>query len=217
MHCADAWLSPFRFRRCMRQPYGLYGKEEVILMVVFDKPGAQHTEQTLSIAIEQAQAQHAPIVVATYSGQTALTLCRMLEEGSLSVPVYAVRGAAGFHKPGFKMEAEVEARLQAYGVQLISGSHVLSGAERGLSRKYQGIYPVEIIAHTLRMLGQGTKVCVECSVMALDGGYIPEDMPVIAVGGTGQGADTCLCLTPAHASAILQTKIHDIYCKPSLL
>lgn len=186
-------------------------------MVVFDNPGAQHTEQTLSIAIEQARAQRAPIVVATYSGQTALTLCQMLRNSQLSIPVYAVRGAAGFHKPGFQMEAEVEIQLQNFGVQLVSGSHVLSGAERGLSRKYQGVYPVEVIAHTLRMLGQGTKVCVECSVMALDAGCIPEGAPVIAVGGTGHGADTCLCLTPAHASAILETKIHDVYCKPSLL
>ena len=185
-------------------------------MVTFDKPGSQNTEQTLSIAIERAQAQSAPLVVATYSGETALLLCRMLCERQLSIPVCAVRGAAGFHKPGFKMEKQMEEQLQGFGVQIVSGSHILSGAERGLSRKFQGVYPVEIIAHTLRMLGQGVKVCVECSVMALDGGYIPEQTPIIVIGGTGHGADTCLCLTPAHASAILETKIHDVYCKPLL-
>ena len=71
MHCTDAWLSRFVFAGACDSRMVYTAREEVILMVVFDKPGAQHTEQTLSIAIEQAQAQHAPIVVATYSGQTA--------------------------------------------------------------------------------------------------------------------------------------------------
>lgn len=72
-----------------------------------------------------------------------------------------------------KMRPEVQEALARKGVPLVLASHVLSGAERGLSTKMGGIYPVEIIAHTLRMLSQGVKVCLECSVMALDAGAIP--------------------------------------------
>ena len=86
---------------------------------------------------------------------------------------------------------------------------------RGLSTKMGGIYPVEIIAHTLRMLSQGVKVCLECSVMALDAGAIPYGEKVVAVGGTGHGADTACTLTPAGANAVLDCKIHEILCKPS--
>jgi len=92
---------------------------------------------------------------------------------------------------------------------------VPSGAERGMSKTFGGAYPVEIIAHTLRMFGQGTKVCVEVAIMALDAGLIPYGEPIIAIGGTGQGADTAVIITPSHASGIFETKIHEIICKPS--
>ena len=92
---------------------------------------------------------------------------------------------------------------------------MLSGAERGMSRKFGGVYPMEIIANTLRMLGQGTKVCVEISVMALDAGLIPYGEDVIAVGGTDEGADTAIILRPAHAADIFDTWISEILCKPA--
>ena len=44
------------------------------------------------------------------------------------------------------------------------------------------------------MFSQGTKVAVEIAVMALDAGLIPW-RAVIAVGGSGRGADTAVVLT----------------------
>jgi hypothetical protein len=34
------------------------------------------------------------------------------------------------------------------------------------------------------------------------------------MGGTGKGADTAVVMSPAHASAIFETRIHEILCKP---
>ncbi len=67
------------------------------------------------------------------------------------------------------------------------------------------------------MLSNGTKVCVEVSVMALDAGLIPYGEPIIAIGGTGKGSDTAVIITPSHASSIFETKIHEIICKPSYI
>ena len=72
------------------------------------------------------------------------------------------------------------------------------------------------MANTLRMLGQGTKVCVEIAMMALDNGAIAYGRQVIAVGGTGRGADTICRLTPDYTADLLGTRIHEILCKPSL-
>ena len=96
----------------------------------------------------------------------------------------------------------------------MTAAHLLSGAERGLSKKFGGVYPVEIIAHTLRMFGQGVKVGVEIAVMALDAGAIPYGRDVVAVGGSGEGADTAIVIRPAHAQAILETHISEIICQP---
>jgi len=128
------------------------------------------------------------------------------------VCVTSVYGSA--EKGKNEMPDEVRERLTNEGIKVLTTTHVLSGAERGISRKFNGIYPVEIIAHTLRMFGQGVKVCVECSVMALDSGLIPFGERIVAVGGTGRGADTAVILTPSHASDIFGTFIHEIICKP---
>ena len=118
---------------------------------------------------------------------------------------------------GFSTAEESNQRyhyLLSQGVKVLTTTHVLSGAERGISRKFSGAYPVELIAHTLRMFGQGIKVCVEISVMALDAGLIPFGQDIIAIAGTGKGADSAVLIRPAHANDLLSTRIRQIICKP---
>jgi len=119
-------------------------------------------------------------------------------------------------RPVNPMEENHLKTLRESGLKVLFATHVLSGAERGISKKFGGVYPVEIIANTLRMLGQGTKVCVEVGTMALDGRLIPKNEQIIAVGGTGKGADTAVVMVPAHAAEIMDTKIDEIICKPKL-
>jgi hypothetical protein len=186
-------------------------------MKVFEKVGKENTQDCVAIALDRAAELNATIVIASYSGFAAQTLMDERKARGLAVPVVVVRGVFGFHEPGkFRMTEETTQKLEAMGARICSATHVLSGAERGLSRKFQGVYPVEIVAQSLKMLGQGTKVCVECATMALDCGLLPFAVPVVAIAGSGGGSDTCLRLTPANASDILATKIHEIYCKPNL-
>ena len=102
------------------------------------------------------------------------------------------------------------------GMTIVTAAHALSGAERSLSSVYKGVYPIEIIAHTLRMLGQGTKVCVECAAMACDNGAVPAGEPVIAIAGTAEGADTAVILKPNYTHRLLETRICEYLCKPAL-
>lgn len=178
----------------------------------FSKPGRDNTERTLELAVRAARDEGLGLVVATTTGATPLLLKK--EAGSLKIVV--VTHANGSKEPGGQeVPAEVRRELEASGMTVVTATHVLSGAERGLSRKFSGVYPVEIMAHTLRMLGQGTKVCVECAVMALDCGAITPG-PVVCVGGTGLGADTAWILRPAHALNILDVRLDKLLCKPLL-
>ena len=172
--------------------------------------GERHTEATVELAIETARERGiAHLVVASNSGKTAELLAGRVPH------LVCVTHACGFTAPGAnEMPAEVRAALIARGVQVLTTTHVLSGAERGISRKFGGTNPVEIMAHTLRMFGQGVKVGVEISVMALDAGLIPYGEDIIAIGGTGRGADTAIILRPAHAANIFDTAISEIICKP---
>lgn len=63
--------------------------------------------------------------------------------------------------------------------------------------RHSGVYPLLLIADTLKLFGQGTKVAVEVAVMAADAGAL-SGQDIVAIGGSGRGADTALVLKPAH-------------------
>lgn len=176
--------------------------------------GKEHTEKTAELALCKAkEAGINTIVIASSKGKTLQVV--LDNPNSKNMNIICVTHAHGYPNPGeSEMPEEVRAQFTAQGVKILTTSHVLSGAERGISTKFGGAYPVEIIAHTLRMFGQGLKVCVEVAVMALDAGLIPYQQDIIAVGGTGRGADTAIILRPSHASSIFDTYISEIICKP---
>jgi len=179
----------------------------------FKTKGKENTNETTELAIKTAIEKGIKnVVVASSKGGTAKLL-----KNDAGINIIAVSHANGYPEAG-KNELDIETRneLESMGIKVLTTTHVLSGAERGISKAFGGVSPVEIMAQTLRLFGQGTKVCVEVSVMALDAGLIPFGEPVIAVGGSGYGADTAMILTPSHASSIFDVKIHEIICKPSL-
>ena len=177
----------------------------------FDRPGKQNTQQTIELAVKTAKERGIRfLVIATSFGDTL-----KLVEDVQDLQVVAVTHAYGFEKPNEnEFTEEKRAQFVQKGIKICTAAHVLSGAERALSNQFGGVNPVEIMAHTLRMFGQGVKVCVEIAVMAADAGMIPTTEPVIAVGGSGRGADTAVILQAANANRILSTKIDEIICKP---
>lgn len=181
--------------------------------MIFAKPGKENTPETIRLALAHARSagiEH--LVVASTGGDTAELLLPYADEFKVTV-VGHVFGFRGDGEPNL-ITPEMKQKWQAAGMQVFFGTHALSGAERALSSRFQGAYPVEIIAHTLRMFSQGVKVAVEIGAMALDAGLIPEQTPVLAIAGSGRGADTACVLVPAHAQRILETKVIEIICKP---
>lgn len=183
--------------------------------MTFSKPGPENTEQTLRLALEAAAQNEWALVVASNTGSTAVKLLELAKTNGFSGKIVMVGQVDGFSAPGTNaLAAETRALLEEQGVRIVTAAHALSGAERGISRKFGGVYPAELIAASLRMLSQGVKVCVEIAMMALDCGAIPYGRPVVCVGGTGRGADTVCVVTPAYTANLLDTKVHEILCKP---
>lgn len=178
--------------------------------MLWAKSGPENTERTVEAAVKRAgELGIKHIVVASNSGDTVKRF--PADEFELICVTHHV----GFERPGEdEMGAEVRAALQQKGVKLLTTTHLLAGVDRALRFKFQGVYPAEIIAASLRLFGQGVKVCVEVACMALDAGLIPYGEEVIAVGGTGRGADTAIVLIPAHSNNFFATKIKEIICRP---
>ena len=179
-------------------------------MKLFERKGKINTLEAVASAVKRAKElgiKH--VVVASNTGETA----KLLLDSGLNI--VCVTHQVGFHQPGEdEMGQETREFLKKNGVKVLTTTHLFAGVDRALRFKFQGIYPAEIIASTLRMFGQGVKVCVEVAVMALDAGMIPYGEEIVAIGGTGSGADAAIVLTPAHSAYIFDTKIKEIICMP---
>ena len=184
-------------------------------MVCFENAGKQNTAETIRIALERAQTLGCPIVAASTMGVTADALLTAAEAAGFQEKIVIVRGCSSKQRSGVNlMKPETKTALEARGATIVTAAHALSAGERALSTGFRGAYPLEIMAHTLRLFGQGTKVCVEASVMALDADAIPFGVPVVAIGGSHRGADTAAVITPSYSASVLNTVVNELLCKP---
>ena len=184
-------------------------------MVCFQNAGKQNTAETIRIALERAKALGCPIVAASTMGVTADALLTAAEAAGFTGKIVIVRGCSSKNRSGVNlMKPETKAALEARGAVIVTAAHALSAGERAISTGFRGAYPLEIMAHTLRLFGQGTKVCVEASVMALDADAIPFGVPIVAIGGSHRGADTAAVITPSYSASVLNTVVNELLCKP---
>jgi hypothetical protein len=177
----------------------------------FENAGKENTEKCIELALKRAEElgiQH--VVVASTTGYTIGKLLEM----DTSLDVVCVTHSFGFRKD-VEDEFEVDRdELTERGVQVLSTTHLMAGLNRGVRNRYGGTTFSDVVADTLRMFSQGVKVCVEIAVMALDSGLVPPGEKVIAIGGTGRGADTALVVVPAHSQNFLETRILELICMP---
>jgi hypothetical protein len=181
------------------------------MMMYFEKAGKENTVATLNAAYDRAkQLGIKEIVVASTTGETAYLALDIFKDCVLTAVTYH----AGFKEP-FKsvMKDDVKEDLEKKEVTVVKATHALSGVERSLAKKHSGVYPVLIVADTLRLFGQGTKVAVEVAIMAADAGAL-SGADIIAIGGSSKGADTALVLRPANQSDLFDLKIRETICKP---
>jgi uncharacterized protein len=172
------------------------------------------TLATLKAAMKRAEElgiKH--VVVASTTGKTALELARALPH---SINAVCVAHHVGFREPGkSELSEATENRLAASGIPVLRTTHLFGGVERAIRMKFGGLGPAETIAFTYRTLGEGIKVAVEIAVMALDAGLVPYGKDVIAIAGTGSGADAAIFIRPAHSRQFFDTRVKEVICKPT--
>ena len=126
-----------------------------------------------------------------------------------------VTHSTGFVKPDYQqLNPDFQKRIEQAGAKILTCQHALGGVGRAV-RKKLGTYQLEeIIAYTLRVFGEGTKVAVEMALMAADSGLISTRESCLSLGGTAQGIDTVILLKPAHAQNFFDLRILEILAKP---
>ena len=182
--------------------------------MIFERPGEENTKDALSCALQAAKEKEIRYLV--FSSNRGESVKQLLEIGvPEGLKVTVVTSTFGFKAPNeWQFGEEMRKIAQEAGINVCTAAHTLSGIERSFSNKFSGVYPAEIVAHTLRMFGAGTKVVVEVATMAADAGVIPVGEPVIALGGTGKGLDTAWVLKASNSHTLLATRLEECLCKP---
>lgn len=180
----------------------------------FEKEGVENTDELIAIVkerLENSNINH--VVIASASGESAMKLADALEE--MDVNIVNVTHHAGFQGPNqLDISKEMIEKLEQRGIPTVIASHALSGVGRGLTNKYGGYSPIDVIADTLRMFSHGIKVCGEISIMAADAGLVPVDEEIIAIGGRAKGVDSAAIITPANMTGVFDMRFHEILAMP---
>jgi len=177
----------------------------------FESPGKENTDRCIELALKRAEELDIQYVVV--ASTTGYTIGKVLEKGP-TVNMVCVTHSFGFRKDK-EDEFEVDRdELMEKGVKVLSTTHLMAGLSRGVRNRYGTATFSDVVADTLRMFSQGVKVCVEIAVMALDSGLVPPGEKVVAIGGTGRGADTVLVVAPAHSQNFFETRVLEVICKP---
>jgi hypothetical protein len=181
-------------------------------VIYFNEAGKQNTDALLRIVKEYVEKEGIrDIVVASTTGETGAKASKIFKGYNIVIVTHCF----GFREPGkIELEDEYRREILANGAKIFTGVHALSSVERAIRKDFGTIQPLELIANTLRLMGEGTKVCLEITLMAADAGLIPVDRDVIAVAGTGRGADTALRMQPANTGRFFNLKVKEVIAKP---
>jgi uncharacterized protein len=183
-----------------------------IQSVYFLESGSANTEKTLEVAKKRAEELGIKtIVVASTSGETGLKAMKAFA----NYKVVVVTHTTGLQAPDVQeLTPQNRAKILEKGGIILTATHAFGGVGRAVRRKLNTYQVDEIIAHTLRVFGQGTKVACEIALMAADAGLIRTDEEIISIGGTAKGADTALVVKPAHTHDFFELKVKEVLCKP---
>ncbi len=182
----------------------------------FEKGGEENTIKCLEIGYFLAIEGYRDFVIATTTGDTAVKFASHFKDrGLIDVNIIAVTHSYGYKEPNtIELTEDNRNNLINLGVKILTATMLTHSLETALSAQFYGIYPTTLIAQTLRRLGQGVKVCCEIVMMAVDAGLIEEGKEVVALAGTGYGADTVCIIKSAASKRFLNLKVLEILAKP---
>lgn len=181
-------------------------------IIYFEETGEKNTNDTINAAYERLKEEDIKhIVVATHRGVSALKVAEKLKD--LNLNIIAVTVQARNNSDTIKEWQQNLPKLEQLGVKTHQGTYSFSGVERGIRARWGGVGPVLLMADTLRTLGEGVKVGVEISLMAVDAGLVPEGEKVMTIAGTSRGCDTCMILKATYSGKFFELAIREIICK----
>ena len=185
-----------------------------VTVTYFEETGSTNTDAVLTKAKKRAEELGIDtFVVASTKGNVGVKAAEALR----GKKVVVVSHVTGYEEPNTQqLTEENRRRIQELGAVIHTATHGLGGVGRAVRVKLNTYQVDEIVAHTLRLLGAGTKVACEITAMAADAGLVRTDQEVIAIAGTHDGSDTAIVVQPANVHNFFDMKVQEYICKPRL-
>jgi hypothetical protein len=176
-------------------------------IMYFEDARGDHTAETFALVKERlAGSVIKKLVLASTTGATALNAMEYFK--GTDVKLVIVPHQFDFFKKENTFPKETVQKLRAAGHEVHFGTMLFH-----TDKLYDNQTPTAI-ANFLRCFSQGVKVCFEIVLMATDGGLVDTGETVIAIAGTGRGADTALTMQAASTRNLNGLKVNEILCKP---
>lgn len=184
-------------------------------MIVFDRPGPANTDRVIDIA-SAASSRCNVIVVASVTGESAIKTAQKVKDKKIvcvtcpqgmyweidkmdsgpfaEIPeLKSIRDAwkaVGHQKVPMTVDQPNSDLLERNGISVVTGTIPFFGPSFSMRLHLNRTTSLDVVAKTLELISTGTLVCLECVLMAVDAGEIPEDEQVMALAGTERGLDT---------------------------
>ena len=187
-------------------------EEKTVYFEKFDEE--KNTVKVLELVREYAEKNNIrSIVIASTRGFVAEKALEILDPERFNIIIVT---HVSWFREGVKQEfnEDLHSNLIERGVKVITAAHALGGICSAVDKKYGGLSPGGLIANVLRTFCEGMKVAVEIALMATDAGYVKPGEDVIAVAGTGRGADTAVLITATVSRRFFDLRVKKILAKP---
>jgi hypothetical protein len=176
-------------------------------IVYFEDIGPQNTEITFKSVKERLNESGIErIVIASTTGATA----RMADDyfKDTGIKLIVIPHQYDFHRDVNLFPEGLVKELRNAGHDVHFGTMLFH-----TDKLYDSSIPT-LMASILRCFCQGVKVCFEIVMMATDAGLVSKGEKVIAIAGTGRGADTALVMQASSSQNMKKLRVNEIICKP---
>lgn len=214
-------------------------------MRVFEKPGPVNTNETIEI-VNQVSSRYQYLVVASITGDSAARVAEKINNTTI-ICVTCPQGMGwevdqmqsgpfadipelrkirdewvegGLTRVAMQVTPENKAKLATLNIPIIQGTIPFFGPSFSMRLHLQQVTSLDILAKSLELISTGTLVCLECVLMAVDTGVIPENEHVLAVAGTERGLDTAWVLKSSASANLFHPskgcRFVELLAKPGL-
>lgn len=187
-------------------------------VVYFDNPGEGNTDEVLRVVRKRAEELGiTKIVVVSVTGKTAVKAAEALKSIQ-GLQVIAVAHPTGYDKPNTQeFTDENRALVESHGGAVLITTPVFGGLSTAIRKRFKNLALGGIVSSALALFGDGMTQAIEAVITAADCGLVRTDEMVIAIAGTGGGADTAIVCKPTNSLDFWDFRVGEILCKPRFL